>query len=470
MNNFRLYTHYQPLIITIICLLGVIHIGTAQQNRAAGLVFNPEKYKKGVKKQKLDGEEGVKSNGLPLTISLRPFCPLPQDQGEELSCTMWASIHGIMSIYHAIERKAVTPLEVSKITFSKAYAFNQMVDSVKQAVPVEDVFQFLQKKGTCLATTFRTDAPLEQKPDALANEEAHYFRLDRFAEVYDPDTAITQAKHILRFKRLLADSMPIFIGIHRPDFFNNIGTKKWRLDSSTIESDKAHALCLIGYDDIDSTFEVMNSYGCNWGDNGFTKIHYHDLIRLLVCAYTLKPHFETSKTFIEIVLRRPSRYTSCNDAQYEEVRVHYNSEQQVYQTVQEKWMEGTGFQMALRKVPVGWHVYAFGMNPMGEVSIFHESVMEKNNIEKVIPSENTQLAMESGGSEYMCLIFSKHPLSNFKEKIKKLEKPTNGNFYAQLQKAFSKTLLINPRQLQERMACLNSKETDKAIGLVLKIN
>jgi hypothetical protein len=49
------------------------------------------------------------------------------------------------------------------------------------------------------------------------------------------------------------------------------------------------ALCVVGYDDdkYGGAFEVMNSWGKDWGNNGFTWIRYDDFLAFVKYAYEL---------------------------------------------------------------------------------------------------------------------------------------------------------------------------------------
>ena len=463
LNGFKIF-----LIANFLCIFATVDA----QHRAAGLVFNTPQYKRSVKTtQNLDGVSGTKARAVPLRMSLRGYCPMAQDQKSEPSCAAWATVYGAMTIHHAIQRNVHNGPDVDKLAHSKAFIFNQFCDSSQCVVGIEDVFQLLQKQGTCLASTFRNDVSIKQKPDGIAIREAARFRLDTFTAVYDPDTVITIDKQILRLKRLLADSSPVIVGIALTQSFERNEKTTWRLQPDDfIDSTAGHALCLIGYDDIDSTFELMNSWGLAWGNGGFRKVHYTDLIKVLLCAYTLKPHFETIAKTVEIALRRPFKYNEISVAQFEEVRVQYDTKSNEYHTLQRSWSEGIGFRLAIISPPMGCYVYAFGLNPTGETSIFYEGVMNVDMVEKVIPEEGNQLAIEGGGSEYMCLMFSKHPLSNFSEKIKKLQKPTLQNMNEQIQALFSDIILKQTVMTTDRMGFPYSKETDKATVVILRIN
>ncbi len=49
-----------------------------------------------------------------------------------------------------------------------------------------------------------------------------------------------------------------------------------------------HSICLVGYDGKDAEFTFANSWGKNWGENGFGTIRDSDLSRILSDAYTIE--------------------------------------------------------------------------------------------------------------------------------------------------------------------------------------
>jgi C1A family cysteine protease len=45
-----------------------------------------------------------------------------------------------------------------------------------------------------------------------------------------------------------------------------------------------HELCVVGYDDASSTFEVQNSWGASWGDAGFCHVPYSYIDDKSLCS------------------------------------------------------------------------------------------------------------------------------------------------------------------------------------------
>lgn len=417
----------------------------AQTPRAKGFVYNANAYQSAVKKRDLD-TRGAGLRELPIRLSLRPFCPTPQDQGLEPSCTAWAIAYGAVTIQQAVQRRIYNNSDVNKIASSKSFVYNQLPGVADGDVPsIESSFDFLRAHGTCLATTFRNDLPVSEQPDELALYEAQSRRLLTVTEVYDADSTIKINRQIQRFKRILADSTPIVVGMRLPYSFSNLTEKVFDCDPEEPLDSSAHALCVIGYDDIDSTFECMNSWGTAWGgDQGFVRLHYRDVFRWMCCAYRLKPQFLLEKKSTSpraaVVLRRSVGYNEQREPRFEEIRVCYDSLQQQYHTVQPSWPAGAGFQLTLREVPEGWWVYVFNINQKGVVSMYHRDKIPGGTVEKVIPGEERKFETEDEGSEWLGILFSKSPVPDFESGLQKAIQAASGAIVAPTQQYFNTIL------------------------------
>lgn len=452
-----------------LALMTLIVANAMAQQRAKGLVFDAEQYRQSVKTRDLD-VRGTGFRELPIRLSLRPFCPTPQDQGMEPSCTAWAIAYGAMTIQQAIKRQVSNTTDVNKIAFSKSFVYNRLSNGSPDYAPsIEETFSFLRTNGVCFATTFRHNAPVTEQPDELAVEEAQARRLLMFSEVYDPDPAIKMQRQVQRFKRFLADSMPIIVGMRLPYSFANLTDKVFMYNPDEPLDSAAHALCLIGYDDIDSTFECLNSWGTNWGgDRGFVRIKYADMFRLLCCAYRITPRFWVEKKAPlsqgSVVLRRSIGYNGQQVPQYEEIRVKYDTLNRFYQTTSVQWQPGTGFQLVLREVPHNWWVYIFSVGEQGEVLLLQQQQVSSNTVEKVIPTETTQFELENEGTEWLGILCTQQPLP---DAAATLHAQTDASVVARTNAAFRPLLRPSTQYLPNRMGFLLSKKEPSPGALLL---
>jgi hypothetical protein len=465
--------------ILLLILIGIMSFHASlygQVQRAKGLVYNAEKYSKLVKTRDLD-TRGNTMRTLPIRLSLRPFCPTPQDQGAEPSCTAWAIAYGALTIQNAIQRKVNNPKDIDKIASSKSFVYNQLTDNKQEHVPsIEATFDFLSTRGTCLAATFRNDVSIHEKPDELAMYEAQTRRLVKVIEVYNPDSTITVKRQIQRFKRLLADSIPIVVGLRLPFSFSNLTEKVFSYSPDDPLDASAHALCLIGYDDIDSTFECMNSWGTAWGgDQGFVRLRYEDLFVLICCAYRITPQFLVEKKSLQpkgsIVLRRSVGYNASRIPQFEEIRVRYDSTYKYYQSTQPVWEVGSSFQFALREVPNDWWVYIFAINKNGATTLFHSDQVNSRTVEKVVPDEETKIELEEEGTDWMGILYSKQPIADFQLPMQNYMQKNTANIPKQIALYF-KDIVADPVVYStHRMGfALPKTNTTNAALMLLKID
>lgn len=89
----------------------------------------------------------------------------------------------------------------------------------------------------------------------------------------------------------LANGMPVVIGMAVPSSFYECKSYVWTPRSTDNLADSyGHAMTIIGYDDnlYGGTFEVMNSWGEDWGINGFTRIRYKDAADWIVAGWAVE--------------------------------------------------------------------------------------------------------------------------------------------------------------------------------------
>lgn len=460
-------------LIYLIVFFGLNPALQAQTVRGKGLRFNATQYKENAK---IRGpkERGNQGHLMPTHFSLRRFCPTPQDQGTESSCSVWASAYGALTIQQAIHRRVEVQKDIDKIAFSKSFVFNQLTENGKNSMlSIEAIFDFLKTKGTCLAATFRNDEPVSQKPDELAILEAQNYDLAETIEVFEPDLKLPLGKQIGLFKRLLSEKFPIVVGLRVPHSFSNLTKKQFSYDPQDLMDTAAHAMCLVGYDDIDSTFELMNSWGKGWGDNGFVRIAYRDMIKLMCCAYKLVPHFviETKKPAFngEVILRRSLKYHE-DIPQYEEVRVQYHPQNKDYQTIQPDWDTKSNFQLVLRQIPANWWVTVFNIDTKGNLSIFYNKKIETNLIEAVIPNDTMKISFEEKGIEWLGILCTKDSMPISEASLQKNVPSNLNDIQESLRLFFKEQLDESPLMTPKRMGFEFPKKSEpKGVLMILKM-
>jgi C1A family cysteine protease len=57
---------------------------------------------------------------------------------------------------------------------------------------------------------------------------------------------------------------------------------------STLPESANHAVLVVGYNDEMKTLEILNSFGSDWGDNGFARLSYEDFSRMAQYGFAVR--------------------------------------------------------------------------------------------------------------------------------------------------------------------------------------
>ena len=95
---------------------------------------------------------------------------------------------------------------------------------------------------------------------------------------------------IRKIKKSLAEGFPVVVGMFLTPDFRRIrkGDQYWSPKATPKNQLYPHAMVVVGYNDIKKSFELMNSWGDQWGNKGFIWVKYDDFAKHCVLAYQLQ--------------------------------------------------------------------------------------------------------------------------------------------------------------------------------------
>jgi hypothetical protein len=272
----------------VLLTLGFVQSVFGQPIYSTGLEFNDAlNAKMPVRKQARN-----RGGTLPAKVSLKAYCPTPQQQGIYSNCVGWAVGYAACTISEAIVSEALTDKRlnikaIDAIATSPTYIYARLKpkkdNDCSSKTGMDQILTEL--KGTVLPRyqDFREacSAPTEAaKPFSTGVQIAHFMSLFRAS---DP-----KKQKLYAIKQTLANKKPVVIGIWHYKSFEK-AKKVWSGDLSKYAG-SGHAVCLTGYDDTfegGGAVEVMNSWGTDWGESGFSKIRYKDLDTILKYAFEI---------------------------------------------------------------------------------------------------------------------------------------------------------------------------------------
>ena len=101
-------------------------------------------------------------------------------------------------------------------------------------------------------------------------------------------------------KSAISSGSPCLYGINTVTSFKNMfGKDMWSpdADESVEDSEAVHALVVISYDDTKygGAFQVLNSWGSAWGNQGTAWIPYDDFFEFGVASFSIHRRYESSR-------------------------------------------------------------------------------------------------------------------------------------------------------------------------------
>jgi hypothetical protein len=209
---------------------------------------------------------------LPESVDLSANMPPPGEQGNQSSCTAWATAYALKSFHEKNEMKwgftdANGRPNLSHL-FSPSFIYNQINNGRDGGAQFTDALNLLSQQGAAtLADMPYNDRDYQTRPESTVMSRARPYRIDYWRRVNTAD--------IKEVKAHLNANYPVMFGALIDTVFQ-FGPPS----SGSVWSQQGgkplngHAMILVGYDDKKHAFKLLNSWGKKWGDRGYGWISY----------------------------------------------------------------------------------------------------------------------------------------------------------------------------------------------------
>ncbi|CAF3395317.1 unnamed protein product [Rotaria socialis] len=215
---------------------------------------------------------------LPPKIDLRTDMTAVEDQSQIGSCTA----NSLAGAYEYLTKKANgRDIDVSRLfIYYNARVKDQRSEKViDSGCTMTSAIEALEEFGTCLESIWPYDI---SNVNVQPNDQAYRESISH---------KITEALRINidlhEMKSCLAQGFPFAFGLILYASFDNARTTGVvpmpNQSESSQQSYGSHALLAVGYSDQSQAFIVRNSWGENWGDNGYCYIPYDYLTNSNLC-------------------------------------------------------------------------------------------------------------------------------------------------------------------------------------------
>lgn len=254
----------------------------------SGYSYDPAEFSKAKVYEGL--EDDNTKNPLPEAVSLAAFAPARGDQGQQGSCVAWSSAYAARTVLEA----ASTRTDPNQVVYSPAFLYNNIALDNCQGSYIQKAMEFMQQNGAVPYQDFQYDEnDCSRQANNTLLQEAAQNKIHGFHRLTESDDV--KGINIRAIKEHLAKDAPVVIGMMVGGTFMQemMGQKVWHPTSEDRQQMGfgGHAMCVIGYDDRieGGAFQVMNSWGSQWGQNGLAYIRYADFAEFVREAYGLDP-------------------------------------------------------------------------------------------------------------------------------------------------------------------------------------
>ena len=208
---------------------------------------------------------------LPKEVDLRAHCPPVYDQGQLGSCT--ANAIGA-AVQFDRKKQELTPdfIPSRLFLYYNERAMEGTIDSDSGAM-IRDGIKSMSKLGDCPEDEWPYEiSHFRERPPAKCYTHARKYKAVLYQKV---------ARNLNQMKGCLATGYPFVYGFTVYDSFDSqevADTGNVPMPATEEQILGGHAVLAVGYDDTNQRFTVRNSWGTEWGMQGYFTMPYAYLI------------------------------------------------------------------------------------------------------------------------------------------------------------------------------------------------
>lgn len=457
-------------ILSILFIINYI-FSFAQTRQATGLNFNDNTYKT---TRGLSPAMKFSGGDIPY-YSLKKYCPTPGNQGNIGSCVGWATGYAALTIADAISNNITNTAVINQRVRSSMFLYLQIVESCPQGSYISDALELAKTEGDILHKDLGAVSCGTSISSALKSL-AKDFKIKDYYTLFNLDA--TSQQKIIATRNSLNSNKPVVIGMNVTASFNTVGSTGYYNPLPGEENLGGHALCVIGYDDQAKRFEIINSWGTGWGNNGFFTISYDDYARL--CKYGYQFTLANSSPSKLVELEGDFKFKKLLDGAFNEIPVTLNGNTYTINDVR----VNDFFRIAASHMLKDKFVYIFSIKPDNSAEVLFPTskmidavtikdipvVPSKDVILEIPVNERKGLTTDMPGEDMLCILYSTEELNDLDDIVRKVKNST-GDYPSRVQLALGNRMIpfSNIKYKPNEMG-LTAKSTSGVVApLILKV-
>lgn len=414
----------------------------------SGYNFNPAEFNKASVYEGLEDDAG--KNPLPEAVSLLRFAPNRSNQGDQGSCVAWSCAYASQTILTA----AATGADPNQIVFSPSYLYNQIKLEGCQGSYLQRAMETMQRNGGVPLSQYPyNDQDCESEPSSSDIQEGRQNVIHGFTRITNGDN-INEIS-VRGIKEHLNKNAPVAIGMMVGQSFMQgmKGQELWTpqgMDESQMGMG-GHAMSVIGYDDrkFGGAFQIMNSWGSDWGVDGIAWVRYGDFNTYVREAYGIDP-LPKRTNVANIPLECSIGLVNNDGGKNIPLRIAGNN---VFQTIA-PIAKGTRFKMSIENA-TECYIYVFGMETDNSSYVLFPYMKQGETISKhspycgitgyrLFPKAQSMEADTIGNRDFIAIVVSKDEL-DYNALNAAISSSSQTDYYNKVNEALQSILIRSPR-------------------------
>ena len=411
------------------------------------------------------------NNPLPEKYSLLKYAPKRLNQGKQGSCVGWASSYAARTILYAKE----TGKNPNQVAFSPSFLYNQIALTDCQGSYLIKAMESLKNVGDLPFRDFKYDeSTCANEPSSAEKSRAAQYKMKGFNRLSKGDDP--KSVDMLAIKQNVAQGAPVVIGMMVGGSFmqDMMGKDAWIPNNSDLDARGfgGHAMCVIGYDDYkfkeEGGFEIMNSWGNDWGKNGVAWVPYSYFNHFTKEAYGVYPMGDSKKEASRFAANIGLKIYNSNDY----ISIQHKSGNTF--VTNSPINVGTRFKLEFTN-SIECYTYVFGMesdNSSYELFPYSPKHSPYCGITgtRVFPREESFEADNIGNKDYMAIVVTKKPI-DYKDINYKINQSSAATYEGKIKEALGYDLVENLFFKGGKLASFDTPTNGKnAVAIVLEID
>ncbi len=412
-------------------------------------------------------------NTMPASTSLLKYCPKRENQGRQGSCVGWSSAYAARTILYS----RATGKNPNEVRFSPSYLYNQIALPGCQGSYIQYAMEAMKKRGLVPLKDFGYDpSTCSVAPRPEHHQLAQNYRIKGFNRLtldgnnYKVDMAA--------IKQNLAQGAPVVIGMKVGQSFMQgmRGREVWQPTRQDFSGAGlgGHAMCVIGYDDkkYGGAFQIMNSWGQQWGRDGIGWVRYPDFDGFVLEAYGLYPEglAENKEVFSSTKLAVEFGLVDIESGEFIALR---EKGDRVFQS-QRPIAVGDKFKIAVAN-NIECNVYVFGQETDGSSYVLFPYTHKHSAYcgitgTRLFPKDYSMKADEIGNKDYMAVVVSKEPI-DYQQINARMSQSRQTTYAAKLKEALGPTQITDVDfAADQTIGFICETKGKNTVGVVIEID